>query len=60
MPLSITATQHNYALHYAECAVLFIVKLSVILLNVIMLGVAAPFLEPKQTTFYNLTKKSKG
>jgi hypothetical protein len=47
MTLSITDTQHNNALHYdlrcyAECHALFIVMLSVIMLNGVMLSVVAP------------------
>ncbi len=46
MTLSINDTQHNHALHYAECRadclVLFTVMLSVAMLNVIMLIVEAP------------------
>jgi hypothetical protein len=47
MKLSITVTQHSNALHYAECLygecrVLFIVMLSVGMLNVVMLSVEAP------------------
>jgi hypothetical protein len=44
MSLSITDTQHNNALHFAEChcaqrRVLFIVVLSAVLMSVIMLNV---------------------
>jgi hypothetical protein len=39
MTRSITDTQHNNALHYAECHALFFVMLNVILLNVVMLSV---------------------
>jgi hypothetical protein len=40
--LSITDTQRNNALHYAECCVLFFVTLSAIMLNVVTLNVVAP------------------
>jgi hypothetical protein len=45
--LSKTDTQHNKALHYAECCyteyhILFIVMLSVIMLSVILLNIVAP------------------
>jgi hypothetical protein len=48
MTLSISDTEHNNALsyaecHYAECRVLFTIMLSVIILKVIMLNVVAPF-----------------
>ncbi len=39
MTLSINDTQHNHALHYAACRILFTVLLSVIVMNVIMLSV---------------------
>jgi hypothetical protein len=44
MTHSISDTQHNNHLHYAECGyaesrVLFIVMLSVVMLNVVMLNV---------------------
>jgi hypothetical protein len=39
MILSINNSQNNYALHYAECLILFIVMLIVIMLNVFMLSV---------------------
>jgi hypothetical protein len=39
MTLSVTNSQNNYALHYAEFLVLFIVMLSVIMLNAFMLSV---------------------
>jgi len=44
MTLSITDTQHNNALHYAECYYaechsLFVVMLSVIMMNVVILNV---------------------
>ncbi len=47
--LSMTDTQHNNDLHfaecpYAECLILLIVLLSVVILNVIMLSAAGPFL----------------
>jgi hypothetical protein len=47
MTLSITVTQHNNALHYAEChyaefRILCTVMVSVSRLNVIMLSVVAP------------------
>jgi hypothetical protein len=47
--LSITDTQHNKALNYAEChhdkyRVLFIVMLNVVMLNVVMLCVVAPLI----------------
>jgi hypothetical protein len=47
MTLSINDTQHNNALHYAECLyadcrVLVTVMLSVIMLNAVMLSVVAP------------------
>ncbi len=40
---SIIDTQHNNNYHYAECRVLFIIMLCVVLLIVIMLNVLAPF-----------------
>ncbi len=45
--LSITDTQHNKPLNYAEChhdkyRILFIVMLNVVMLNVVMLCVVAP------------------
>jgi hypothetical protein len=39
MTLNINDSQHNNPLHYAECRVLFIVMLSVVVLNLIMLSV---------------------
>jgi hypothetical protein len=39
MELRFTDTQHDNALHYAECCILFIAMLSVVMLNVIMLNV---------------------
>jgi hypothetical protein len=47
MKMSISDTQHNSDLRYAECGydesrVLFIVMLSVIMLNVVMLSVVVP------------------
>ncbi len=38
----ITDTKRNNALHYAECYVLFIVMVSVIMLNAVMLSVLGP------------------
>jgi hypothetical protein len=35
-------THHNSALHYAECRILFIVILGVIMLNATVLSVVAP------------------
>ncbi len=45
MTLSISDTQHNNTplSHYTECHILFIIKLSVVLLNVVMLTVITPF-----------------
>jgi hypothetical protein len=40
--LSLTDTQHNRTLHYAECHILFIVMLGVIMLNAIVPKVVAP------------------
>ncbi len=42
MTLSITDTEPNNALHYAECEVLFIVMLSGVMLSVVMLSVVTP------------------
>jgi hypothetical protein len=39
MTLSINDTQHNNALYYAECRILFIVMLIVIMLNFVILSV---------------------
>jgi len=55
MTLSITDTQHNNALYYAECPyakcrVLFTVLVSVIRLNVVMLSVVGPYQPARQTT----------
>ncbi len=37
MTLSVIDTQHNYALHFAVCRILFIVMLSVLVVTVVML-----------------------
>jgi hypothetical protein len=34
-----TDTQHSNALHYAECCILFIAMLSVVMLNIVILSV---------------------
>ncbi len=39
MTFCINDTQHNNALHYAECRILFAVMLSIIILDVVMLSV---------------------
>ncbi len=40
--LKINYTEHNNALHHAECSILFMVMLSVVMLNVVMLSVVMP------------------
>jgi hypothetical protein len=39
MRLSLIDSQHNNALHYSECGILFIVMLYVIMLNVVTLSI---------------------
>ncbi len=42
MTLSITMFCHNAVCRYAECHILFIIKLNVVMLNVVMLNVVVP------------------
>jgi hypothetical protein len=65
MTLSITDTQHNNALHYAEChyadcRVLFIVMLSVVMLNVVAPAANFSALTYVQKTFVLKIQGSSG
>ncbi len=53
MTLSITVFCHNAVCRYAECHILFIIKLNVVMLSVAMLNVVAPQYE-LMTTRYSL------